>query len=416
MSGLVKHFQNDMKNIPQLSNNWGSMINLLDKVLVEGFNFVPVISVSKSSSDAITATISLGSGHGFIDRQVVRIAGSTNGWDGDYKVLSANTDSVVVECAATNPIAINGAASCSTAPLDFEIVFRTPVGSTEPKRAYRSKDPESLGLILLVHDFCVSGAAASGAKFAKVGVVSSMSDIDTITGTQMPYDSSNPNANWGWDGTYHGWAKWYYSCAAGEGDDTRSPNSSNRSYFVSGDTLGFGLSIQNGAEWASHVCSEFFDQLINSQNFVISAAGAIGRRSQGQTLNPVFYSMFRLGRVYGTEYAADGGVRADWLFWNERNNLYAGGGYPMVFGMRYLDSGGNFQFTENYQYDLKNEYQYPVILSDSDGYFRGVMPFFAMSALNNSNGLVFGTQTGKVFRFRSYGSKYVKMSHLLERR
>ncbi|MEG2434102.1 MAG: hypothetical protein RSB25_20925, partial [Acinetobacter sp.] len=174
MSGLIKHYQNTMGGIPQLSNAWGSMIPLLDAVLVNGFNFKPISSLTKSATNAITATINVGSSHGFIDRQVIRISGSTNGWDGDYKILAANTSDIVIECNSTKPQTISGLASCSAAPLDFEIVFSTPVGSTEPKRAYRSKNLDSLGLILLVHDFCSVGASMTGSKFAKVGIVSSM--------------------------------------------------------------------------------------------------------------------------------------------------------------------------------------------------------------------------------------------------
>ncbi|QQN89446.1 hypothetical protein IAQ69_07300 [Acinetobacter variabilis] len=240
MAGLVKHYQNTMKSIPQLSNAWGSMINLLDAVLVNGFNHVPVISVSKSTPTAITATIHLGSGHGFIDRQVVRIAGSTNGWDGDYRVLSANSTSILVECLPEQPSVSNGTATCFTAPLDFEIVHQTPTESTTPKRAYRSTDPESLGLILLVHDFCSPGAEAAGAKFAKVGVVSGMTDINNITGVQMPHDPAKPNSNWEWDGAYHGWAKWYYrttnhgSSAATITDNTQITTPVNSQFLLVG--------------------------------------------------------------------------------------------------------------------------------------------------------------------------------------
>src|SRR5690606_21983793 len=126
-----------------------------------------------------------------------------------------------------------------TAPLDFEIAYQTPAGSLEPKRAYRSTDPESLGLILLVHDFCVSGAATTGAKFAKVGVVSSMSDIDTISGNQMPYDPENPNLNWGWDGTHHGWAKWYYRVATGNSSDAQAATNGISKFYIAGNSQGF---------------------------------------------------------------------------------------------------------------------------------------------------------------------------------
>lgn len=270
-----------MKGIPQLTNNWGAMITLLDAVLVNGFNHVPVISVSKSTPTAITATINLGSGHGFIDRQVIRIAGSTNGWDGDYKVLSADGVSITIECAETNSTTILGTATCFTAPLDFEIVFQTPADSTEPKRAYRSTSLESLGLILLVHDFCVSGAKSTGAKFGKVAIVSNMSDIDTITGDQMPFDSGNPNKNWEWNGANHGWAKWYYRTAMHSGSDwigtsdSGTPSNGNSPFLIVGDGISFALNvyISNWESYSNYGVFEFIDERYNGRNLCLLAFG-----------------------------------------------------------------------------------------------------------------------------------------------
>lgn len=408
MSGLVKHFQNDMKNIPQLSNNWGSMINLLDKVLVEGFNFVPVISVSKSSSDAITATISLGSGHGFIDRQVVRIAGSTNGWDGDYKVLSANTDSVVVECAATNAIAITGAVSCSTAPLDYEIVFRTPVGSTEPKRAYRSKDPESLGLILLVHDFCVSGAAASGAKFAKVGVVSSMSDIDTITGTQMPFDPANPNTNWGWDGTNHGWAKWYYRISdAGWSTDTETAPSGNSDFLICGNSVGFVYEYATPTTRNCYGFLEFFDHSFSSKNVILLAHGVQGKYSQATELyrearSGISYLNIASNALYGANNSNLKG-----LLWYDVNGIYGQvkAGRPL-----YITSGtfgiGGLALADQMFYDF-------IVLNGSKPV--GVLPFIK-GIINPVNSQGVDTKVGKyVSRYSVVDNNlYIKYGLTLE--
>lgn len=285
MSELVKHYQHTMQGAPQLSNIWGSMISVLDTLLVTGFNFKSVLGVSKESTESLTATISVASEHGFIARQVVRIKDSTNGWNGDYKVLSVSTSSIVVECLASHPTTISGTAQVFTSPLDWEIVFSTSAGSTEPKRAYRSTHPDSLGLILLVHDFCVSGAAATGAKFAKVAMVSSMSDINTITGAQVPYDSAAPNANWGWDGTYHGWAKWYYCLANGIGGNTNVrdsaiPSLTTIGYNVVGTNAeGFvleavGVAMQGGTlVHTTYGFFDFFDNILSGRNAALLCFG-----------------------------------------------------------------------------------------------------------------------------------------------
>lgn len=420
MAGLVKHYQNTMQGIPQLTNNWGSMITLLDAVLITGFNHVPVISVNKSTPTAITATINLGSSHGFIDRQVVRIAGSTNGWNGDYKVLSADGASITIECTAEHAGTILGTATCFTAPLDFEIVHQTPVGSLEPKRAYRSTDPESLGLILLIHDFCVSGASAAGAKFAKVGVVSGMTDINNITGVQMPYDPIKPNSNWGWDGTYHGWAKWYYA-RTGEDDaaDTASPAAGSRSFYMSGDSEGFAISANSGLQWASYVFSEFYDVHLSAKNLVFTASGIVGRRSQSQGLSRYFFNPIRIGSSYSPAFAADGGYRADWLFWYDENGLdaHSAGGYPMLLNMCYLNSSGNSVWTYHHHYDLKNDYYFPMILSDIKGYFRGQMPFLRLNALNSQTNLTIDADQGKFFTHRAGDDRKLTLTtHALEQK
>lgn len=390
MAGLVKHYQNSMKGIPQLTNNWGAMITLLDAVLITGFNHVPVLALSKSSATAITATINLGSGHGFIDRQVVRITGSTNGWDGDYKVLSVDTNTITVECTAEHPFTLNGTATCFTAPLDFEIVHQAPSGSSQPKRAYRSKDQESLGLILLVHDFCVSGAAATGAKFAKVGVVQSMSDIDTITGIQMPFDSSNPVANWGWDGTYHGWAKWYYATANGANSNTLAsdvgvPTSTSKGFFIVGSNQdGFvfnvnAVALQAGTEVsAAYGFLEFFDSKLNSKNLVMLCFGVGAKYAQNANL-----PILARGAVvpFGTDaYSGtlNGGNLKGFLWYDAEGAVQQ----TTLLKPPYLDVTTDTMILSD------------MLLLDSTGVGRGVLPFLRTTtkALNQSG---FDSEFGK---------------------
>lgn len=315
MSGLVKHYQNTMQGIPQLSNAWGSMISLLDAVLVNGFNYIPVLSLSKATPTSITATINLGSNHGFIDRQVVRIAGSTNGWDGDYKVLSADINSIAIECTAEHPMVISGIATCFTAPLDFEIVHQTPAESTTPKRAYRSTDPESLGLILLVHDFCATGAAATGAKFAKVGVVSSMSDIDTITGNQIPYNPAEPNANWGWDGTNHGWSKWYYRAASGNSSDAQVAPSGDSQFYFAGDSLDFAYIASIPNQEAAGGFFTINDARFGGKNALLIASNISVRLPQNTTLQLYARSPFSNTSYPESNLAFGGGYVSGCLYY-----------------------------------------------------------------------------------------------------
>lgn len=354
MSSLVKHYQSSMQGIPQLTNNWGAMINLLDAVLVNGFNHIPILGLTKANAESITATINLGSNHGFIDRQVVRIAGSTNGWNGDYKVLSADEASITVECTAEHPSAISGTASCFTAPLDFEIVHQSPAGSLEPKRAYRSTDPESLGLILLVHDFCVSGAAATGAKFAKVGVVSDMSDIDTIVGNQMPFDPANPNANWGWDGTYHGWAKWYYRISSEDwSTDEEVVQTGNSDFTIVGNADSFIYELAESGKSNCYGFLEFFDSSYQGQNAILLAHGLQGKTAQNTmlykiSLSGVSYLTTPGDTIYG---ATNSNLKG--IVWHNQNGVFsqASAGTPLYITSKSLGIAG-LTISEQLFYDF----------------------------------------------------------------
>lgn len=400
MSGLVKHYQNTMKGIPQLSNAWGAMINLLDTVLVNGFNHVPVISISKSTPTAITATIHLGSGHGFIDRQVVRIAGSTNGWDGDYKVLSADGASITIECTAEHVGTIFGTVTCFTAPADFEIVYQTPSGSTEPKRAYRSTDPESLGLILLVHDFCVSGAAVAGAKFAKVGIVSGMTDIDTINGTQMPFDSANLAANWGWDGTYHGWAKWYYrthnyiTMNASLADSSPAMTGASDFNIVS-DGVSICLDVYTGNQHSHAVYGifEFHDESYNGTNLTLLAHGLQGKIAENRATVNNGRTGFAWQASNGANYGSPNQYIRGMLWFNHlgiANQTPAG--LPLM-----LYTPGTTWYEQNINPVIFSD----MLLIDNNNLPRGIIPFLKITTKNSvSQGVA---ECGKYINKAGYG-------------
>lgn len=410
MAGLVKHYQNTMKGIPQLTNNWGAMINLLDAVLVNGFNHVTILGLTKANTASITATINLGSDHGFIDRQVVRIAGSTNGWNGDYKILSVDASSITIECTAEHQSVISGTASCFTAPLDFEIVHQTPSESTEPKRAYRSTDPESLGLILLVHDFCVSGASTTGAKFAKVGIVSDMVDIDTIVGNQMPYKSSNPNANWGWDGTYHGWAKWYYRTHSYSAANTSladsspaMPGTSNFNIVSDGVSICLDIYTSNQLSYIVGGIFEFHDHAINANNFALLAFGLPTQVSQTQTVinNGRTAITHQTGSAinYGS---ADKNIRG--LIWFDQNGNESATAISQAITPI---PTGDFIYTHTTSAPIFSD----VVLIDINNIPRGIIPFLKMTTqAETKHG---ASEQGKYVNRFGYGLTAITTKHAI---
>lgn len=403
MAELVKHYTSAMKGIPPLYNLWGRMILLLDAVLVDGFNHNTITSLNKSTPNSLTATILLPPDHGFIERQVVRIGGSSNGWDGDYKVLSVSINSVTVECTAEHPTTIFGVATCFTAPLDFEIVHQTPTEDTNRKRAYRSKNPDSLGLILLVHDFCVTGASATGAKFAKVGIVSEMSDINTIVGRQIPFNEAYPGRNWGWDGIYHGWAKWYYKGPNYIGlthtaPDNQAPNNNAAPFFIVGNSTSFLMDClcSNLDSYTLYGFTEFNDVAFEGRNAMLLAAGVNAIRAQN---NGYYYnSRGSYLKSLGTDtYAAK---RVDGVVWYDVNG---------TTNHSYLSE--NLVVTAA---SIDTNVLMDALVFDSASNPRGVIPFLK-NHLSQNNETIYLQDVGKTIkRYVSYSGTILQYALTLE--
>lgn len=204
----VKHYTNTMASAPQLDNEWGELTGLLDAVLVNGFGFKTIDSITRVGNIA-TATVSTGHPYGI--GQVLAIAGCDQAaYNGEFRVvaISANTFDFEVQGAPASPATTASAISAKVAPLGFEIVF-----SATNKRAYRSTHPESAKPLLVVYDgLKTPGYTTSWAKWANVGIAESMSDIDTITGAQAPFDPLAPKKNWQQtQANQWGWFKWYWA-------------------------------------------------------------------------------------------------------------------------------------------------------------------------------------------------------------
>lgn len=169
----VKWFNYDVMSgaggAPQLNGLAGSLIQVLDACLIDGFNTRSVVSFIIAGG---VGTIEFGtSGHGFVLHQVVGIGGATDDqYNGDWRVTAANTTSIEVDATGVADTTVAGTLTCKTAPVgDWEKAF-----SGTNKAAYRSTHADATGLLLRVDD--------SVGNYANVRGYESMSDIDTGTG------------------------------------------------------------------------------------------------------------------------------------------------------------------------------------------------------------------------------------------
>lgn len=240
MSNVVKWFSSDMQGAPQVTNNWGVLVTMLDACLINGFNTQNPTSVTRSDS-TVTLTFS-GGGHGFVQHQVILVSGAVETeYNGEHRVTAVTGTTVTFTIAGTPVSPATGTIAVKTAALGFEKPF-----SGTNKAVYRSPNIDSTRMFLRVDNSLDAGWDAAYAKFGKVTIADAMSDVDTFTGSQAPFNPDDPNRNHvltgSGTGAFNGWAKWYYAKSIG-GADTSAPTNGNRRWVLIGDDKGFYLSV-----------------------------------------------------------------------------------------------------------------------------------------------------------------------------
>ena len=243
----IKFYVHTNNNAPQLQNAYGSMINVLDACLVNGINIGTISSLTASGS---TVTALFSSAHNLMQYQVIKITGANQlEFNGEHRILTVpNSNEVTFELAtAPSVTTATGVISASLPPLGWEKPFSSSNPNGGGKAAYRSTNlllPSRP--FLRVVDELDPAYTATYAKYAKVGIVEDMTDIDTMLGGQAPFDAALPNKNWVGTGSgtsaINGWAKWYYARTQyeyelnyGVLDSLPTPNG-NRSYLLIGST------------------------------------------------------------------------------------------------------------------------------------------------------------------------------------
>jgi hypothetical protein len=183
----VKRYHSGQTGIPQLTGVAGTLITLLDAVLVDGFNVTAPTGATRSGT---TATLSFGSAHGYGVDDVILLSGATGSgddllWNDEFRVLTASTNSLTftVPAAATTPAA--GTLACKNASLGWTKPF-----SGTNKAAYLNQ-AAYVRHYLRVQDDASTPTSAAG-RWAKTRVYETMSDVDTGTGP-MPTVAQSTN-------------------------------------------------------------------------------------------------------------------------------------------------------------------------------------------------------------------------------
>ena len=235
----IKYFTFENLNAPQLQNAYGSMIEVLDACLVTGITLPQVAGIT--FADGI-ATISFNTAHKLNQYQVIEITGANVAeLNTQHRLLSVTSTTATFKTSVTS---VGGTFIARLPALGWEKAFGSSNVNGGGKAAYRSKNlllPSRP--FLRVVDELDPAYTATYAKYAKVGIVEDMTNIDTMLGVQAPFDSTLPDKNWAGTGSgtsaYNGWCKWFYARsvgAASQAADSTATTSGVREWVLVGNS------------------------------------------------------------------------------------------------------------------------------------------------------------------------------------
>lgn len=238
------------KNGLSLDNRWGDLINLLDMCLVKGV-VLPAIT-SMSIADDGRMTVGFSAEHKCMLFQCVTISGCTPDIvNGKYRIVGTPTSTQLLLSTDLVAQSITTLGTAVLSPLGYDIVF-----SASQKRVYRAKNPTAQHPFIRIDESRVNADGSSVyndnyAKYAMVGLLASMNNIDDINNSsvqKLPFDSADPINNWNIKGNngdcVRGWARWYWARASSSynnSSDSTSPSAGGRSFTLVGDSDAFYL-------------------------------------------------------------------------------------------------------------------------------------------------------------------------------
>jgi hypothetical protein len=168
----VQVFMSTQQGAPSVNGVAGSLITMLDAVLVNGYGQVNVSTITRSG---VTATVTTATAHGLATGDVALIGGATQGdYNGSFVVTVTNATSFTYVVANSPTTPATGTITARRAPAGFAKTF-----SGANKAVYRAIDTSSRRHFFRFVD---DGTTGGGAREARLWGYETMTDVDTGTG------------------------------------------------------------------------------------------------------------------------------------------------------------------------------------------------------------------------------------------
>lgn len=160
---------------PTLSGTVGTLLDVLDACLVDGYNSKSIQSITRSGS---TATVTFATAHNYAADGLTKVqisgAGQTE-YNGIFKISNVTTTTFDITVTGTPATPATGTITSKVAPLGWG----RPFTRTANKGVYRSSETTGTRFYLRVVD---DGSSTNGARNARLRGYETMTDVDTGTG------------------------------------------------------------------------------------------------------------------------------------------------------------------------------------------------------------------------------------------
>ena len=251
----VRYFDNNVTTA-QLKNEWGSIVKVLDEVLVYGSNEQNILSITTvedvQDSRYWVSTVLLNENHKFEkDIHIVEITNSAeNTYNRLFRVQDVGSNFIKIAFDKTKtpnkPTDVTSTGvKIKLAPLGYVKTY-----SDTNKAIYKTGSGNTC--YLRVDDSCPVGYDPTWTKFARVGIYSDINNFDDIQPRpgrlKAPYYPEDPFRNEIPEGSgvsgFYGEAKWYYAVRSNSSNPAETDvvdTSTNAPFQVIGDNRTFYL-------------------------------------------------------------------------------------------------------------------------------------------------------------------------------
>lgn len=300
----VKYFHSAMSGAPVLTGQSGTMINLLDKCLVDGFGKSgPTDTLDSIVVNGNVATASRSGGHPFEVDTIVSIAGATpSGLNGEKRVLSVTTTTFTFDATGITDQTATGTIISKLAPSGWS----KPHSSGATLAAYKSTDVASTGMYLYIDDSNATNARVLGRE--------TMSSISDTTGGAFPTSIQ-----------VSGGAYWGKSASA----DTAA-----RAWIIISDASAFYIAVQNTGTVG--YCTYMFGDIVSYKSTDPYRCGIVATSSTSASVSTPGTSghdfAYADGNTTYVAYLARGTSGLGGSTNNRKNSLILNGTYGFFSG------------------------------------------------------------------------------------